>query len=366
MSDTSSISQGHVLADALDRVAPALVLIQVDLDARPRLATGLVWRAADGHIATTSRLFGGADLEGRDALAIHVRGADGKARRATLVARDEATELALVRVDDPTGLVEADLAKDLSLRVGSFVAPAARTDEGPRVSLGLVKGLGPAWVTAGGGAVDQRIDVDGELPPGFAGGPLIDFDGRVHGLNVRGLVQGGTTLPISTVRRVMDALAAGGSTASGHLGVGIRELALPAHAVAGVTPPLTDLRGLLVTWIGQGSAASQAGLQVGDVLLRIGDRATPDHAHLLAALSGKADTIVSVLFLRHGRAEVVQATPGARSPRGEHPRSARGGAAHDERRGAGGPRAGACGTEVAWGRGPGAFWAQVARHWGAR
>lgn len=357
MSDPTSNSQGHVLADALDRVAPALVLLQVDLEGRPRLATGLVWKAADGLIATTSRLF--RDAEARD-LAIQVRGADGKPRRGTLVGRDEATELALVRVEDTAGLADAELATQ-PLRVGTFVAPAARTDLGLRVALGLVKGLGPAWVTSGGGAVDQRIDVEGELPPGFAGGPLIDFGGRVHGLNVRGLVQGGTTLPVSTVSRVVDALAQGATTASGHLGVGIRELELPAHAVAGVTPPLTDSRGLLVTWVGQGSAAAQAGLQVGDVLIRIDDRDTPDHAHLIAALSGKAGAPVSVLFLRHGRAEVVQATPGARTPRGDE---AHAGAHHA--RGATRSSARACGTEAVWGRGPGAFWAQVARHWGVR
>lgn len=362
MSDTTSISQGHALADALDRVAPALVFIQVDLDGRPRLATGLVWSAAEGLIATTSRLFRGppptrlGEPDAEDPV-IRVRGADGKVRRGTLVGRDDATELALLKVDDPAGLAEAELARDGSLRVGTFVAPAARTDEGLRVALGLVKGLGPAWVTAGGGAVEQRIDVEGELPPGFAGGPLIDFDGRVHGLNVRGLLQGGTTLPLATVRRVVDVLGRGATTASGHLGVGIREIELPAHALHGVTPPLALARGLLVTGIGQDTGAARAGLELGDVIIRIDDRDTPDHAHLLAALSGKAGVPVSVLFLRHGRAEVRQATPGERTSRGESPRGTSQGDTRHAR---------SCGSQARWGHGPGAFWAQVARHWGVR
>jgi len=285
---------GSALADAIERVAPALFHVT----ANDRIASGVTWSAADRLVITTSRLF----HEQRDA-SISLRGASGGARAATLVGVDEATELALVRVAEGEPLVEATWAD--GARAGLFVAPLARTTSGPRTTFGVITRVGPAWVTARGGTVDAYIDVDGTLPPGFSGGPLIDFGGRVLGVNTRGLVPGGATLPTATVRRVVGLLAGGGDTAPGHLGVAIQAVDLPEHLRA--DPAVA--RGLLVTGVTPGSAAELAGITAGDTLLAIDGQPVGDHAHLLAALAGKIGKAVKVRLARHGQALEVDATP---------------------------------------------------------
>jgi len=299
--DPTSI--GSALADAITRVSPAVVHVT----SQDRHASGVVWSATEGLVVTSSRLF---HERGADA-AVSIDAGQG-ARAGTLVGLDEATELALVRLAAPAdaGLVDPVWLDD-GARVGLFVAPVARTSSGVRTTFGVVTRVGPAWVTARGGTVDAHVDVDGTLPPGFSGGPLVDFGGRVLGVNTRGLVPGGATLPTTTVRRVVGLLAAGTSTAPGHLGVGIQAIDLPAHLR--VDPSIGQ--GLLVHGVVPGSAAERAGIVAGDVIVAIDGRPIPDHAHLLAALAGKVGRPVKVRVARHGQPLELDATPAAREER---------------------------------------------------
>ncbi len=297
--DSSPI--GSALADAVERVSPAIVHLSVD----GRVASGTVWSAIDHLIVTTSRLF----HEQRDA-AITIQTANGK-RAGTLVGVDETTELALIRAEAVDSRPLSDAGWSSGARAGLFVAPVARTATGVRTTFGIVAQVGPAWVTGRGGAVDAFIDVDGSLPPGFSGGPLIDFAGNVLGLNTRGLVPGGATLPTATVRRVVGHLASGATTTPGHLGVAIQQVDLPEH----LRSDASIASGLLVTGVVAGSAAANAGIQVGDTLVAIDGLVTSDHAHLLAALAGKAGTTVKVKLARHGHAVEVEAVPMARAER---------------------------------------------------
>lgn len=307
---------GSALADAIERVSPAIVHISADA----RVASGTVWSATDHLIVTTSRLF----HEQRDA-AITIRTATGK-RAGTLVGLDETTELALIRAEVIDGQPLSDAGWSGGARAGLFVAPVARTATGVRTTFGIIAQVGPGWVTGRGGAVDAYIDVDGSLPPGFSGGPLIDFAGNVLGLNTRGLVPGGATLPTATVRRVVGHLASGATTTPAHLGVAIQQVDLPEH----LRSDAAVASGLLVTGVVAGSAAATAGIQVGDTLVAIDGLPTSDHAHLLAALAGKAGLTVKVKLARHGQPIEVDAVPMARAERrhdhgqGQHQQGGRG------------------------------------------
>jgi len=292
---------GSALADAIERVGPAIVHISADA----RVASGTVWSAGDNLIVTTSRLF----HEQREAT-ITIQTADGK-RGGTLVGVDETTELALVRAEARADARLHDAGWTNGARTGLFVAPVARTAHGLRTTFGIIAQVGQGWVTARGGAVDAYIDVDGTLPPGFSGGPLIDFAGNVLGLNTRGLVPGGATLPTATVRRVVGHLASGATTTPAHLGVAIQQVELPEQ----LRVDAAIATGLLVTGVVSGSAAAAAGIQVGDALVAIDGHATSDHAHLLAALAGKAGTNVTVKLARHGQLIELDAVPAARAER---------------------------------------------------
>jgi S1-C subfamily serine protease len=87
-------------------------------------------------------------------------------------------------------------------RVGQLVLALGRPGESIRAILGVVSGLGGPWQTRHGGSIDAYIDVDGSLPGGFSGGPLVGGDGTFLGINTSRLVPGGTTIPAATVTRV--------------------------------------------------------------------------------------------------------------------------------------------------------------------
>jgi|GEM_PF-109167 len=290
------------LADAIARAAPAVVAIQ----AGSRTASGLVWSAGDGHVVTTTRLLQ------RHRGEVRVLFADGDARAAALIGYDDATELALLSVEGcPSGDVER-VGTD-GLRVGHLVAPVARNLYGVRAAFGMISGLAGAWVTPKGGAVDTWIDVDGQLPPGFSGGPLVDLAGRVIGVNTRGILREGAVIPASTVERVVTQLAAGGSVTRGFLGVGVQSVALPDSVAEAAGQP----QGLLITWVGRDSAAALAGLMAGDTIVAVDDRPIARLADLMAALSGRANAEVAVRYVRAGALADVTATAGARpEPRG--------------------------------------------------
>ncbi len=217
----------------------------------------------------------------------------GHAVDAHVVGRAQGLDLALVRVDAAMAPTRwAPLPQ-----VGHLVLPVAA---GPRATLGLIAAVGGEWHSPHGAAIDAWIEVDGTLPPGFSGGPLLAADGGVIGMNTRRLVRGGTTLPASTVDAAVQALLARGSVDPGFLGIGAARATLTDEqaAVAG------QAAALLVVAVEPGSPAEGV-LTVGDIVLSVAgqpvegvpsfravlDAHAPDTEVALAVLQG--DTVVT-------------------------------------------------------------------------
>src|SRR6185503_19310791 len=88
--------------------------------------------------------------------------------------------------------------------------------------------LGPAVRTPWGGRLERYVESDRQIPRGFAGGPLVDADGAVIGMNTRTLVRGADlAIPSVTLRRVVAELQAHGGVRRGYLGVGAYPAQLP-------------------------------------------------------------------------------------------------------------------------------------------
>lgn len=289
------------IADAVARVAPAVVAIQ----AGHRTASGLVWSADDGLIVTTTRLL--QRHRGEVRALFH----DGEVRAAELVGYDDGTELALLRVEAcPTSAISTVGAA--GLRVGHLVTPVGRNVYGVRAAFGMVAGLGGAWVTPRGGAIDAWIDVDGQLPPGFSGGPLVDLAGRVIGVNTRGILREGAVLPTTTVDRIAGLLVAGGPITRGFLGVGAQSVRLPEPVAAA-----TGLEsGLLVTWVAQGGAAERGGIMAGDTVIGVEGHPVAQLADLMAALAGRAGAEITVRYVRAGAVAETTTVAGTRQQAG--------------------------------------------------
>ena len=296
---TTLLSLSNELAEAVERVAGAVVTV----NARPRLAsTGVHWRP--GIIVT-------ADHTVRSGDDITIARADGRPVSASLVGRDPSTDLAVLRIGD-TDLPAAALGEPGSLQVGHIVLAVGH---GPRVSWGVVSALGGPWHSARGGAIDQFLRPDLTLYPGFSGGPLVDAQGRVVGINTSGLLrQLELAIPASTVARVVDELIARGRVSRGFLGVGLQPVRLPETVRRAFTAAAET--GLIVVSVQPDGPAAQAGLLLGDIVVTL-DGAAVDAPEVAQAVIGSSPvgSTITAAILRAGAATEVRMTVGERPPR---------------------------------------------------
>jgi S1-C subfamily serine protease len=284
-------------ADAVAAVGPSVVGILVHREP----VTGVVWDART--IVTVSHALRHDSVE--------VVRPDGSTIRARKVGRDRGTDIGLLSVD--VDLVPAPWAQDSSaLRVGDLVVAIGRPGRALRATLGLVSGLGGAWQTHHGVPIDRYIDVDGSLPVGFGGGPLVGYDGTIVGINTPGLVQGGTTVPIETVRRAIESARRGGGGDRAYLGLGLQPAGLgdAQRAAAG-----TD-GALLVVSVDPGGPGEKGGIAVGDLVLSLGGQPVRDLRELLRILlSRRGGETIGLEVLRGNEKRTTSVTLGTKPHR---------------------------------------------------
>lgn len=205
------------LSAASEAVGPSVVAIY---SRRWMPASGVVWRK--GVIVT-------ADHNLRRDEELPVVGHDGIRVHASLAGRDPSTDLAILKIPHETPLAVAPLAQESKLKLGQLIQALGRARSTNLVaSAGIVGGLSGEWRTWRGGRIDQHIRLDLNLYPGFSGGPLVSANGKVLGINTRGLGRGRpVAIPASTVDRVVDELLRHGHIVRPYLGLAMQPAALP-------------------------------------------------------------------------------------------------------------------------------------------
>src|SRR5512141_2602766 len=211
---------------------------------------------------------------------------DGKSLKATLAGRDPGSDLAVLRLAEKT-LTPAKTSNDV--KVGQLVLALGRPNSaGMQASWGIVTAISGPARTHRGGLLDEYISTETTPYPGFSGGPLVNTEGEVLGLNTSGLTQGSAlTIPVKAAWRIADALAKHGSVKRGYLGVRTQTVSIPDASQKGLNRQQSQ--GLLVMWLEEGGPAEKAGLMVGDILVGVGGHQVSDPDDLFAALSG--DTV---------------------------------------------------------------------------
>lgn len=286
------------LASAVETAGQAVVRVE----ARRRIpASGILW-SADGLIVTAHHV-----VEQDDNIGIGLAG--GQSLTASLVGRDPTTDLAVLRAKPAAGLstlVPPTLAQPDSLRVGHFVLALGRPGQRVMATLGVISALGDSWRTPAGGEVDRYVQTDVVMYPGFSGGPLVDVNGQVVGLNTSALARGvSLTLPIPTVQRVVETLLSHGRVRRGYLGITAQAARLPA-ALAG---QLDQETGLLIGSVENGGPAEKAGLFMGDTVVALDGQAVRQLDDLLALLTGeRVGHAITVRFIRGGQVHDVAVT----------------------------------------------------------
>jgi len=285
-----------LFAGAVESVSHAVVAV----NARPRLAsTGIHWR--QGMIVT-------ADHTVRTDEDITITRGDGSTVPATLAGRDPGTDLAVLRVTE-AGVPTVSLGDPASLRVGHLVIAVGH---GPRASWGMVHALGGRWRTGRGGEVDQFLRPGLTLYPGFSGGPLVDVEGRVVGMNSSGVSrQLELTVPATTVSRIADELFEKGRVTRGFIGVGLHPVPLPEAWRRTLTTPAEV--GLMVLSVQPDGPAAQAGVMLGDVLVALDGTSVHESDDVQRLVSSRrvGATLVATI-LRAGSPMEVRITVGER------------------------------------------------------
>ena len=236
--------------------------------------------------------------------------ADLEYHDATVVGRDPGTDVALLRVAN-ANLTAARLRPLDGLAVGHLVLAIGRPGRTARASLRAIGVLGPEVRTPYGGRLERYVESDRQIPRGFAGGPLIDADGAVIGMNSRTLMRGSDlAIPVVTLRRVVDELLQHGVVRRGYLGVGAYVAQL--SAALGQFANGRD-RGALVGSVEHDGPAAQAGVLVGDIIVELDGVAITGPDSLRDALGDRGARSVALVVVRGGAKHEFAVTIGSRS-----------------------------------------------------
>jgi S1-C subfamily serine protease len=268
-------------ADLAAATTPSIVEVQ----SRHSLASGFVWR--DGLVITPDETLA-------DEGSIEIEESDGTVRNATLIGRDAATDIALLRVEG----LEAPVAPlaGASVRPGALALVVAAADSAPLIAFGGIAAVGAAWQSMRGGTIDARIELDLRLRRRAEGGLVVDGTGGAFGMAVRGPRGRTLVIPAATIDRVAQQLLDHGRVQIAYLGVGLKDV------------PLDDGgHGAMVMTIDRESPAARAGLHQGDIILSWAGQRMPHVGALLRTLRATPIGTEVVLGVRRGGAplEVV-------------------------------------------------------------
>jgi S1-C subfamily serine protease len=271
----------------------------IRVEGRRRIpASGIVW-SDDGVIVTAHHIL----KRDRD---LNVGLPNGEMIPAELIGRDATTDLAALRVEG------ADLRAPKwgtldDLRVGHLVLALGRPGKSIQATLGIVSAVAGSWRTSAGGEIGHYLQTDVVMYPGFSGGPLVNVEGEIVGLNTSAFRGVSLTLPTPTVSRVIESLLSHGRVRRGYLGVGLQPVRLPEKKVKG----LDQETALLVISVEGESPAEDAGVVLGDTILALNDEPIRHLDDLLSKLgTDLAGVDASLRILRGGEVETLRVKVG--------------------------------------------------------
>ena len=335
----TEISAGQVmpsLAPMLEKVLPSVVSISVegkqksnaaqmdddipeefkfffgpdmfDRDRAPRnfkgLGSGAIINAEKGYVLTNNHVI-------KDADKITVQLHDGREFKANVIGADEMSDVALIQVEKPKNLPALKLADSDKLRVGDFtVAIGNPFGLGQTVTSGIVSALGRS-MGSDSGTYENYIQTDAAVNRGNSGGPLINLNGELIGINTAILSPSGGNagiafaIPSNMANNLVQQILEFGEVRRGMLGIKGGEL----NADLAQAFDIEAKKGAFISEVMPGSAADKAGLKAGDVITAINGQAISSFAEMRAkiATSG-AGKEIDLTYLRDGKSNNAKVT----------------------------------------------------------
>ena len=224
--------------------------------------SGVIVDAKNGYVLTNAHVVRNADE-------VEVTLVDGRTMKAEVVGTDSGVDLAVLKVE-ADNLVEIKIADSTTLRVGDFVIAIGNPfGLGQTVTSGIVSALGRTGLRIDG--YENFIQTDASINPGNSGGALVNLRGELVGINTAiiapagGNIGIGFAIPTEMAGNVMMQLIENGEVRRGVLGVTVQDLG-PELAEAF---DVEQKSGVVVSRVLDNSAASEAGLQPGDIVTAV-------------------------------------------------------------------------------------------------
>ena len=289
---------------AFDLVGPSVVHISAR-GAKSRSGTGSgVLFTPDGYLLTNSHVIAGAQ-------SLSASLADGQTFPARLVGDDPATDLAVLQLS-AEDLPYASFGTSANLKVGQLVVAIGNPlGFQATVTAGIVSALGRTLRSTSGRLIESIIQTDAPLNPGNSGGPLVDGQAKVVGINTAmiGGAQGICfAIGIDTATDVVSRLMKDGKVRRSRLGLSGQTISLDSRLAARLKRKVVT--GVLVSEVQPKCAAEKSGLRAGDVLLEFDGTviATVDDLHRLLTAERAGQACIAEI-IRQGRIERLTLTP---------------------------------------------------------
>ena len=296
-------SISRVFEKVAETISPSLVTIQSKQEVlvrgrngfRPRgfnlgLGSGLII-SSEGYIVTNAHV-----IEQADEIAVSL--SDGQTVNAEIIGTDEKTDIAVIRIKKE-GLQASKLGDSDKVRVGEFVIAAGNPfGLSASITSGIVsaKGRGNVGITD----YEDFIQTDASINQGNSGGPLVNLDGEVIGINTAMLGRNGNigigfAIPVNLVKDIVNDLRDDGEVTRGFLGVRISEITSEYASELGIQG------GIFVSSVYRDSPAMDAGLEPGDCITHLNDQPVQELSKFrLQIASFRPAEVVLLKVLRDG------------------------------------------------------------------
>ncbi|BBA85306.1 serine endoprotease [endosymbiont of Sipalinus gigas] len=230
------------------------------------LGSGVIINSKKGYIVTNNHVVNGANL-------IKVQLYDGREFNAKLIGCDEQTDLALLRIFSFNDLVEIKIADSDNIRIGDFVIAIGNPfGLGQTVTSGIISALGRSGLNIDG--LENFIQTDASINKGNSGGPLINLNGELIGINTAilapngGNIGIGFAIPSNIVTNLSKQIINYGEVKRGQLGIRGTELNFDIAQALNIN----IRQGAFVNEVITGSAADKSGIKAGDIIISINNK----------------------------------------------------------------------------------------------
>ena len=323
------------LSQDLSNIVAQISRVVVAVKGQRSTSTGIHWRK--GFIVTSCEAIQ-SDLQTDTRFTLTLP--DSQTVETELLGSDPTTDIAILSLPEAVELPTAVLGDAQSLELGQLVSTVAyssgrgggrgrgRRDRGRRrqagdrpngrkqpirrfSSLGMVSELGEGWRSQSGGQIDQYIAIDINIRRDSAGCPLVNHSGQIVGFNTFGPQRRVLTIPAATVNQVVEQLQQRGKITKGYLGLGMQAIPLPENVRQ--QHGLSNEVGIMVVSVEPESAADQAGMTIGDVMIAFGDEKLESLRQVQTYLGPQSvGQALPIKLLRGGQLQTVTVTVGER------------------------------------------------------